>query len=325
MVGLATVLILFALKAEAKIFSFITDKVPFVDKFNIEVPGNSQRMLVLESNYNPDPRSGATSSDITIVDDSTLAADVGPLGTMADVLLLPANDQITTYVVKPGDTLSDVAEMHQVSINTILWANNLTSKGAIHPGQELVILPITGIRHTVKKGDTLAKIAKQYGADSSDIASYNGLAGDKGLVVGEQVIVPEGQAGAQAVAKRYASSGAQISSGYFVRPTKGVRSQGIHGYNGIDIAAPIGTDVWAAASGRVVVARGGGGWNGGYGNYVVIAHSNGTQTLYGHLSQVFVSTGQSVGQGEAIGAVGNTGRSTGSHLHFEVRGAKNPF
>lgn len=109
-----------------------------------------------------------------------------------------------------------------------------------------------------------------------------------------------------------------------MRPTKGVRSQGIHGHNGVDIAAPVGTPVWAAADGKVIVARSGG-WNGGYGSYVVISHSNGTQTLYAHLSRVDVTVGQSVTKGKTIGAMGNTGKSTGPHLHFEVRGGKNPF
>jgi murein DD-endopeptidase MepM/ murein hydrolase activator NlpD len=102
------------------------------------------------------------------------------------------------------------------------------------------------------------------------------------------------------------------------------KSQGIHGYNGVDLAAPTGTQVLAAASGQVLISRFGG-WNGGYGNYIVIKHSNGTQTLYAHNSANYVSVGQWVSQGDVIGLVGNTGKSTGSHLHFEVRGAKNPF
>jgi murein DD-endopeptidase MepM/ murein hydrolase activator NlpD len=103
-----------------------------------------------------------------------------------------------------------------------------------------------------------------------------------------------------------------------------VRTQGIHGYNGVDLAAGVGTPILAAAGGEVIVAKGSG-WNGGYGNYVVIKHPNGTQTLYAHMSSTAISSGAQVSGGEVIGYVGNTGRSTGSHLHFEVRGAKNPF
>ncbi len=90
------------------------------------------------------------------------------------------------------------------------------------------------------------------------------------------------------------------------------------------MAASAGAPIRAAAAGEVIVSKTGG-WNGGYGNYIVIKHANGTQTLYAHNSSNAVSAGASVAQGEVIGYVGNTGRSTGSHLHFEVRGAKNPF
>jgi len=105
----------------------------------------------------------------------------------------------------------------------------------------------------------------------------------------------------------------------------GVRTQGVHGYNGVDIAAPVGTPFLASAAGEVIVARSSG-WNGGYGQYIVVRHANGTQTLYAHASQIIVGVGQRVVQGQVIGYVGSTGRSTGAHLHFEIRGGpRNPF
>ena len=103
-----------------------------------------------------------------------------------------------------------------------------------------------------------------------------------------------------------------------------MRTQGVHGYNGIDIGAGRGTAIYAAAAGTVIVSRSSG-WNGGYGNYVVIAHDNGVQTLYAHLDSVNVGAGQRVNQGSLLGGMGATGKVTGVHLHFEVRGAKNPF
>jgi murein DD-endopeptidase MepM/ murein hydrolase activator NlpD len=122
-----------------------------------------------------------------------------------------------------------------------------------------------------------------------------------------------------------ASSGGG-SSNWMIKPINGaVRTQGIHGYNAVDLAAPVGTPIYAAAEGTVIIANSNGAWNGGYGNYVVIKHANGAQTLYAHMSSVLVSVGESVSQGVQIGAVGMTGKSTGAHLHFEVRGAKNPF
>ncbi|MCK5059525.1 MAG: M23 family metallopeptidase, partial [Candidatus Pacebacteria bacterium] len=112
--------------------------------------------------------------------------------------------------------------------------------------------------------------------------------------------------------------------GYYIKPVNGRKSQGLHGYNAVDIAAPYGTPIVAAASGVVIISRATG-WNGGYGGYVVISHNNGTQTLYAHMSSDIVSVGDVVQQGQVIGYVGSTGRSTGPHLHIEVRGARNPF
>ncbi|MBI3075361.1 MAG: M23 family metallopeptidase, partial [Parcubacteria group bacterium] len=104
----------------------------------------------------------------------------------------------------------------------------------------------------------------------------------------------------------------------------GRKTQGLHGFNGVDIGAPYGTPVYAAAAGTVIVSRPSG-WNGGYGQYVVISHSNGTQTLYSHMGSIVASEGAYLEQGQILGYVGSTGRSTGPHLHFEVRGARNPF
>jgi murein DD-endopeptidase MepM/ murein hydrolase activator NlpD len=110
-----------------------------------------------------------------------------------------------------------------------------------------------------------------------------------------------------------------------MRPVSGGReSQGLHGYNAVDLAAPVGTPIYAAAEGTVIVSIMGG-WNGGYGNYVVISHPNGTQTLYAHAKETLVIPGQHVEQGQLIAKIGMTGKTTGPHVHFEIRGARNPF
>jgi murein DD-endopeptidase MepM/ murein hydrolase activator NlpD len=150
------------------------------------------------------------------------------------------------------------------------------------------------------------------------------------LVVGEEIIVPDGEIATPVVSVSSGSSksyGGPSYEGYYMRPVKGVRSQGLHGNNAVDIAAPEGTPIYAAASGEIIISQEGG-WNGGYGNYIVIKHSNGTQTLYAHNKSNAVSVGQKVSQGDVIGYVGHTGRTTGptgNHVHFEVRGAANPF
>jgi murein DD-endopeptidase MepM/ murein hydrolase activator NlpD len=235
------------------------------------------------------------------------------------------------YVVREGDTLSHIAEMFEVNSNTILWANDIARATSIQPGDTLVILPITGVRHVVREGDSIAAIAKKYEGDVDEIISYNQLASASDIAVGDTVVVPGGNM-QQAAPTRSAGSatptrvtGNAAASSNFVHPAPGaVRTQGIHGYNAVDLAAAHASPVRAAAAGEVIVSRAGG-WNGGYGNYIVVRHGNGTQTLYAHLSSNVVGVGAFVAAGEVIGAMGNTGRSTGTHLHFEVRGATNPF
>lgn len=264
-----------------------------------------------------------------------LVANAGPSGTYADVVETASNGHISLYVVRSGDTLSDIAEMFDVSINTIVWANSLGSAKSIHPGQTLVILPISGVEHSVKKGDTLGSIAKKYKADADEIAEFNSLDAAQGLAVGSVLIVPGGEivtvttsSGAKTGSKilnPYRGGGGIETSGYYANPVPGATlTQKVHGWNGVDLGAPTGTPIYAAANGTVIIAKSGG-WNGGYGSYVVITHPNGTQTLYSHMSSVKTSVGQGVSQGSIIGSVGRTGQSTGPHLHFEVRGAKNPF
>lgn len=279
-------------------------------------------MELLEGYLNINP-AGTGGPVIAIVDKTALSSE-DEAGTFVD-LGQSGTGQISTYVVKSGDTLGEIAEMFGVSVNTIMWANDLKSK-TVREGQELIILPISGVRHTVKSGDTLQSLAKKYSADLDDVLSYNGLDSSAKIVVGDVVIIPDGVLSAPATSSfARVSTQTSVASGYFIRPIAGGRkSQGIHGYNGVDIAAAVGTPIRASAGGTVVIARTSG-YNGGYGLYVAIKHANGTQTLYGHMSRVNVSVGEKVDQGEVIGAVGNTGRSTGPHIHFEVRGAKNPF
>jgi LysM repeat protein len=290
---------------------------------------NSQNAGALDPELSTLYAKGIGGGEIEVVEESALIADVGPEGTEADLVERKRNpDEISIYIVKEGDTLGEISELFNVSVNTIVWANDIKGKN-VSPGDELVILPITGVRHTVLKGETLESIAKKYKSDLLEVAQFNGKDVDDTLALGEIVIVPDGTVDApKATAKSRSSSSVSTPSGgggYLARPVNGGRrTQGIHGYNGIDIAAPTGTPVYAAASGKVIISKSGG-WFGGYGNNIVIKHGNGTQTLYAHLSRNDVWSGAWVEQGQQIGAIGNTGRSTGPHLHFEVRGGKNPF
>jgi LysM repeat protein len=289
---------------------------------------NSQKIEVLEAVNSPSQKIAIGGAEIEILDDSVLVAQPGAIVGIDE----PSNShygKISIYEVKEGDTLSGIASMFDVSVNTIRWANSI-DKG-ITPGQTLVILPISGIQYKVAKGDTISSIAKKYKADASEIALYNNIAISSELKSGEIVVIPHAEpetlvakkTGNKVTTKKE-NSGPSIK-GYYIHPVPGsVRTQGLHGYNGVDFGAPTGTSVLASATGNVIVSRVDG-WNGGYGKYVIIAHANGTQTVYAHLNALNVSVGDEVSQGELIGYVGSTGNSTGPHLHFEIRGAKNPW
>lgn len=262
------------------------------------------------------------------------------LALLDDDEYVPETSDISTYTVTDGDTISSIASKFGVSTNTIRWANNLGPKGTLKTGQSLVILPVTGVKHKVAKGDTIASLAKKYRADARDIAEFNGMETTDGIKVGEIIIIPDGDGSilAEKQAEKKTDSKAKNpktkgritvdttggNSG-FIRPMRGIKTQGFHGpYNAVDIGAPVGTPIVAAADGVVVTTKSPSGWNGGYGGLTIIKHSNGSQSLYAHQSRIDVSPGDTVQQGEQIGLSGNTGRSTGPHLHLEFRGIKTP-
>ncbi len=237
-------------------------------------------------------------------------------------------DKITEYKVQEGDTVSSIAEKFGVSTDTIRWQNDLASKDSIKVGQTLEILPVTGVAHKVKKGDTVYSIAKYYDTEAQGIVDFpfNSFVNDETfeLAIGQTIVVPEGIKPSQVLWQPLArvkqttpDAGSVTASGVFVWPTGGTITQRFAWYHkGVDIANKTAPSVLAADSGTVVVA----GWpdGTGYGNRVVIDHGNGYKTLYAHLSRINVVAGQTVVRGNVIGQMGSTGRSTGTHLHFEV-------
>lgn len=322
--------------ANAGILSFMDDM--FYDlRFSKEffgIPANSQTMPLLEAVRNSDPSADSGDSDV-IVDDSAVLANMMPqVGDDKFPGVVPASDQISVYVVRKGDTLSAIAQMFNVSANTIRWSNDIPRGDGVKVGQKLVILPVSGVQYAIKKGDTVAKIAALYKADADELRSFNGMEEDEKLAVGDTIIIPNGvELEAPPITPKKGTRGYVpdnfsfvATDGYFVRPTAGRKTQGLHGncHCGVDFHADKGTAVVAAAAGTVVVSRSSG-WNGGYGRYIVIKHGNGTQTLYAHLSGNVAAEGQNVYQGQIIAYSGATGKSFGPHLHFEVRGGRNPF
>lgn len=238
--------------------------------------------------------------------------------------------EIEDYIVQDGDTISTIAKDKEISIDTIKWANDLTSD-TIKPGQTLKILPVSGVSHIVKSGDTVESIAKKYQSEAQAIVDfpYNGVPDDFKLKAGQLLIVPDGvpeKAKTPAKPKRQPQYLAQGPSSplfsapggaSFIWPTGGSVTQYFAWYHaGVDIANRARPGVSAADGGTVVVA----GWpdNYGYGNRVVIDHGNGYRSLYAHLSNIYVSVGQTVSRGQVLGQMGSTGRSTGIHLHLEI-------
>ncbi len=290
-------------------------------------PEAAHSIALLSAALSVDPYASRGGGDI-IIEEGALAASGDP---REDDLpkRTQTGGEISVYVVRDGDSLSQIAEMFEVTTNTILWANDISDPTTIQPGDTLVILPIVGVQHIVKSGDTISTIAKKYEGDTDEILAYNQLTTEDELSVGDTLVIPGGEIAAPAAPRYAAASPTKVTgssaSSNFSHPLPGaIRTQGIHGYNAVDLAAGVGTPIRAAAPGEVIVSKAAG-WNGGYGKYVVVRHGNGAQTLYAHNSSNAVSVGQYVAQGQTIGYVGNSGRSTGAHLHFEVRGARNPF
>jgi len=238
------------------------------------------------------------------------------------------HNQVSEYTVQAGDALSFIASDYGVSTNSIIWANNLTNADSISPGQILKIPPVTGIIHKVKKGDTVALIARKYGVDEQKIISFNRLSEAGNLSIDDEIIVPDGKIATSSVANNQTAvsrfSYLPNLGDYFFTPATGYNWGRIHGRNGVDIANSCGTPIFASADGSVAVADIAG-WNGGFGKYIKLIHSNGTETLYAHASKLLVSVGQFVQRGQQIALMGTTGQSTGCHLHFEIHGAKNPL
>ena len=247
-----------------------------------------------------------------------------------------ARNATEEYIVQDGDSIGRIAAKFGVSVNTLLWANNLSFSSYVKPGQKIIVPPVSGVIHKVVRGDTIAKIAQQYGADENTIREFNKLA-DTGLIIGKNIIVPGGRViyttkpravPYNNVITRNTRPAANADHDQDVIVSTGSRMSWPNGchtitqyfkgwrHTGVDIACPWGTTVRAADAGRVVRVQYG---RTGYGYNVIIDNGGGKQTLYGHLSRIDVEQGEYVEKGEAIAAEGSTGRSTGPHLHFEVR------
>ncbi|MFA6306463.1 MAG: M23 family metallopeptidase [Patescibacteria group bacterium] len=247
---------------------------------------------------------------------------------------------IVDYIVQAGDSVSTIAASFGVSVNTILWENDLNAYSLIRPGNKLAILPMSGIAHKVVRGDTLGTVASKYGVEANTILETNKLASAEMLSVGQKLIIPGGKKTYYASSRSSGNTSAvslikdllkpqdlrSTASNKLAWPTVGARITQYFSWrhHAVDIANKTGTPIYACDTGVVEVA----GWGTGYGNQIVVDHGGGRKSRYGHLSKFYVKKGEAVKKGEVIGLMGSTGNSTGPHLHFEyiINGIKyNPL
>jgi len=223
------------------------------------------------------------------------------------------------HVVQRGETLTSIARLYGLTVQELLALNDLPNPNLLQVGQQIIVSPKVQRTHVVATGDTLWDIARRYGVSVEAIQAANGIDDPRRLRVGQSLVIPA-IGGADDVAALPAAT--RVSSQRLalawpadgrLTSTFGMRWERMH--YGIDVAAPVGTPVYAAAAGRVTYAD----WAGTYGRLVIIDHGNGIETRYAHLSQILVKVGDQVQRGQRIALVGNTGNSTGPHLHFEVR------
>ena len=290
----------------------------------------------------PTPRSTSVpSADTGAV---TLDTEHEPVPVLSDNSLSPApvpqtfqgkvpHHEFDRYVVERGDTPSGIAFQYGIKTETLLGGNPFLSQESslMQPGMELIILPLDGVLHDIQPGDTLESISEKYGIPVEDIIAYepNNLEFPYRLYPETQILVPGATAevfiwtppSLNSVRSGGSSDGispAVVGTGTFIYPvgSRNFTQRYWYGHPGIDIALGEGSGVFASDTGTVTFA----GWNiYGFGNLIVVNHGNGYETFYGHLSGINVFPGQVVNQGNVIGAVGNTGNSSGPHIHFEIR------
>jgi len=312
--------------------SYIVEEATTVYQPNTDTDGKS----LLDSSTNVISQNSMISGEGQLIGNEEyitspgLAYGSGVASITSDTSLADRTD-VEYHVVQAGETISEIADRYDISVDTILWENKIGTKDYIKPGQKLTILPTSGTAHRIKSGDTIASIAKKYEADTAEIIEYNHLAAADDIEVGEVLVIPDGEIEEVIIIVPTTQSTGSLRSNF----SNSVPSSAAPSYStklqwpttshkisqyfswrhtGLDIDGETGDPLYAAESGTVTAV----GWNGGYGLRIVVNHGGGMQTLYAHCSQTYVTAGQSVSRGQTIGLQGNTGWSTGPHLHFEV-------
>ena len=236
--------------------------------------------------------------------------------TSDDANIAPGSVQFSHYQVSEDDTLTGLAERFGVTVDSIISFNDIRREGDLKAGLEIIIPSHSGIRYSVRRGDNLSRIAVRHGVSLDAVLDVNDLSSAL-ISPGQTLLIPG--AGLSENARN------RVLGRLFIRPAQG-RFSSPYGYrndpitgirkfhNGIDIANQRGTPVLASMSGAVATV----GYNGNYGRYLILRHGDGFQTMYAHLHRAQVSPGDRVRQGQQVGEMGNSGYSTGSHLHFSI-------
>jgi murein DD-endopeptidase MepM/ murein hydrolase activator NlpD len=238
------------------------------------------------------------------------AATASPKGASIGTL------RLARYTIQQGDTLSLIAQRFGLTMDSLISFNGIQDARSLKVGGVLAVPNASGLKYRVRRGDSLEGIAKRFGIALNEILDWNSQ--ESSLIrPGQELFIPNARLSEQELNR--------VFGRLFILPARGrlssrfgVRGDPITGlsrfHNGIDLAGAIGTPVVAAMSGKVIML----GFNPNFGRYIILSHPEAFQTLYGHLDSFLVRKGQRVKQGEAIGLMGNSGYSTGSHLHFSI-------
>ena len=250
---------------------------------------------------------------------------------MAVKTTLVKRKEIVSYIVESGDTISTIAQKFGITVNTVLWENDLSSYSVIRPGDDLDILPESGLTHKVRSGDTLGAIARANDIEVEEILEANNMSLSSKLSIGQKLLIPGGNkivsvatvskttksyTGIEAIKNIVKPAPQKTVANKMAWPTVGNRITQYYSWRhkGLDIANKTGTPLFAADTGTIEFVA----WSNGYGYNIIVNHGGGKKTRYAHMSKFYVSKGDSVTKGEAIGEMGSTGWSTGPHIHFEV-------
>ncbi|MEI0557956.1 M23 family metallopeptidase [Brachyspira intermedia] len=243
----------------------------------------------------------------SITSDNTLVGD-GTIGMKYD-----------EYIIEEGDNLTTISRKIGANLDTLVSVNKITNANRLRPGQKIVVPNRNGLLYTIKKDESIEEIAERYDVSLNRVLAFNKISDPSNIEVGDDIFLPGAKYTLDERIDKFGqmfsipTTITRISSvfGYRIHPITGVRTK----HMGVDIPGRLNTPVYAARKGKVIFA----GYSGGYGNLVIVRHDKGYTTYYGHLNSITTKAGATVGVGVMIGRMGSTGRSTGSHLHFEVR------